>query len=179
MAEITVHLPVYNGVGFLDETPQSLRQQSFADFEVLCIDDCSDDGSADVIQRHAALNERIIYLHTGRNLGSAPRAVNFAAQQTKGWWFASSSQDDLFSQDWFARLHQRVLATGADAVLPDLVFYHADSPSGGRKIAGYCTGATGLPFCRGRRPSMPRWTRQFPAMRSGRHPFSKRTALMI
>lgn len=137
MVEITVLLPVYNGDGFLDETLKSLRQQSFADFEVLCIDDCSDDGSADVIHRHAALDERIIYLHTGRNLGSAPKALNFAAQKAKGSWFVYSSQDDLFSQDWLARLHQRVLATGADAVLPDVVFYHAESPGDGRKITGY------------------------------------------
>lgn len=136
MPKITVLLPIYNGDAFLDETLQSLRQQSFTDFEVLCIDDCSKDNSAEVVQRHAALDDRIIYLNTGRNLGSAAKAVNFAAQKAKGRWFVYSSQDDLFSPDWLEQLHDRAQVTGADAVLPDVVFYHAGHTND-RRIIGY------------------------------------------
>ncbi|KFE36167.1 glycosyltransferase family 2 protein [Thioclava atlantica] len=136
MAEITVLLPIHNGAVYLDETLQSLRRQSFANFEVLCIDDCSTDDSAQIVHLHAKEDSRFIYLHTGTNLGSAPKAVNFAAPKASGQWFVYSSQDDLFSEDWLEKMHARALRTGADAVLPDVLFYHADGTED-RKIVGY------------------------------------------
>lgn len=135
MAEITVLLPVYNGAGYLEETLKSLSFQNFSDFEVLCIDDCSSDESADIVRRFAEQDSRFVYIHTGTNLGSAAKAVNFAAARATGRWFVYSSQDDLFSADWLEKLHARALETGADAVLPDVEFYHADG-SGQRKIIG-------------------------------------------
>lgn len=136
MAEITVLLPIYNGAAYLDETLEALRRQSFLDFEVLCIDDCSSDTSAEIVHRYAAEDSRFIYLHTGANLGSAPKAINHFASKASGQWFIYSSQDDLFSEDWLEKLHSRALATGADAVLPDVVFYYSDKPRN-RKISGY------------------------------------------
>ncbi|WP_375227383.1 glycosyltransferase family 2 protein [Roseobacter sp. S98] len=136
MTEISVLLPVHNGALFLDETLYSLRQQAFDDFEVLCIDDCSTDASPDVIRRHADEDSRIIYLRTGVNLGSAASACNFAASHATGQWFVYSSQDDLFSRDWLSNLHDRVMETRADAVLPDVVFYHASGKQD-REIIGF------------------------------------------
>ena len=136
MAVITVLLPIYNGAAFLEETLQSLKQQSFPDFEVLCIDDCSTDDSAEIVRSLAAEDGRFVYLHTGSNLGSAPKAINFAAPQATGTWFVYSSQDDLFSDDWLAKLHHHAVDTGADAVLPDVVFYHSDETAD-RTLVGY------------------------------------------
>ncbi|MBY5934981.1 glycosyltransferase [Tateyamaria omphalii] len=136
MAEITVLLPVYNGAAYLDETLASLRRQDFAAFEALCIDDCSADDSHAVIARHASEDSRIKYLNTGQNLGSAAKAVNFAAPHATGRWFVYSSQDDLFSPDWLSKLHARAVETKCDAVLPDVVFYHADETQD-RRIVGY------------------------------------------
>lgn len=136
MAEITVLLPIYNGSAYLDQTLSSLARQSFEDFEVLCIDDCSTDDSADIICLHAARDKRFIHLHTGTNLGTAARAVNFAAPSATGNWFVYSSQDDLFSEDWLQKLHTRRALTGANAVLPDVVFYR-ENASSERRITGY------------------------------------------
>lgn len=136
MVAITVLLPIYNGAAYLEETLVSLTRQSFASFEVLCIDDCSTDESRTIIERHASQDARIRYLNSGKNLGCAARAANFAAPHAKGRWFVYSSQDDLFSQDWLAQLHARMIETGADAVVPDVVFYHADGTDD-RKIVGY------------------------------------------
>jgi glycosyltransferase involved in cell wall biosynthesis len=136
MVEITVLLPIYNGAAYLEETLQSLKKQSFADFEVLCIDDCSSDESAQIVHRYATEDSRFIYLNTGVNLGSAPKAINHAAPKASGQRFVYSSQDDIFSEDWLEKLHARALATGADAVLPDVIFYHANGIKD-RKIIGY------------------------------------------
>lgn len=136
MIDITVLLPVYDGAPYLDDTLSSLSRQSFDRFEVLCIDDCSSDNSAEILRAHAAKDPRFKYLHTGTNLGSAGRAANFAAPHARGLRFVYSSQDDLFSPDWLEKLHTRAKETGADAVLPDVEFYHEESPKR-RRITGF------------------------------------------
>lgn len=136
MVEVSVLLPVYNGAPYLRQTLSSLRDQSFRDFEVLCIDDCSTDDSAAIIKRFAECDDRFFYLRTTRNLGSAARAVNHAAPSASGRRFVYSSQDDLFSSDWLAKMHARAQETGADAVVPDVVFFRA-SREATREITGY------------------------------------------
>lgn len=136
MAAITVILPVYNGAKYLDQTLASLSAQIFDDFEVLCVDDCSTDQSAKIIQGYADHDARFVYLHTGSNLGMAAKAVNFAASKATGSWFVYSSQDDLFSKDWLYSLHDQAISTGADAILPDVEFYY-ENGSVPRRISGY------------------------------------------
>lgn len=125
IVEISVLFPVQNGVAYLDETLTSLRKQSFADYEVLCIYNCSSDDSAQILHRHATEDSRFIYPHKGTELGSAPKAAHHAARKISGQWFVYSSQDDLFSEDWPENMHVRAHSTEAKAVLPDVVFCHA------------------------------------------------------
>src|SRR5689334_8878938 len=50
---LTVLMSVYNGVRFLSQAIVSILGQSFGDFEFLIVDDGSDDGSWEILQRHA------------------------------------------------------------------------------------------------------------------------------
>ncbi|MEM6409336.1 MAG: glycosyltransferase family 2 protein [Pseudomonadota bacterium] len=135
MPEITVFLPVFNGGAYLERTLASLQAQDFVPFEVLCIDDCSTDGSASILQNLAAQDSRFHYMRPDQNLGSASRAIQFAAPRAKGKRFVYSSQDDLFSPDWLSKLHQRALSGGLDAVLPQVEFYH-EGKTDNRRLCG-------------------------------------------
>jgi glycosyltransferase involved in cell wall biosynthesis len=59
MATVDILLPVKNGVAFLDEAIDSVRGQSFRDWRLLVLDYGSDDGSAELAQRHAGADARI------------------------------------------------------------------------------------------------------------------------
>lgn len=133
---ISVFIPVYNGVRYLAQTLESVLGQTHADFEVLCIDDGSTDGSLALLEEYAARDTRIRLLRTPANLGTAPRALNFGLPQMTGAWFVYSSQDDLFSPDWLASMHARALATGADAVLPDVVMHYPDQSAPDGVLSG-------------------------------------------
>lgn len=66
---LTVLMPVYNVEKYLREAIDSILNQTFADFELLIMDDCSTDSSADII---ASYNDsRIRYVRNERNLGLA------------------------------------------------------------------------------------------------------------
>ncbi|WP_085847896.1 glycosyltransferase family 2 protein [Pacificibacter marinus] len=136
MVKISVMLPVYNGADFLELTLASLGEQTTDAFEVLCIDDCSTDNSAEIIKRYEKQDPRFRYINTETNLGSASKSLNFATRFITGSRFVYSSQDDLFSKDWLQKLHDRSMETGADAVLPDVEFFY-ESSKANRRISGY------------------------------------------
>lgn len=133
---ISILMPVYNGAPFIKQSLDSLLQQEFRNFELLCIDDGSTDGSRQILDLYARLDQRIRVLSTPSNLGSVPRVLNFALPQMRGSYFVYSSQDDLYSTDWLQKMHARALETGADAVLPDLVFHYAQDPARDRTLVG-------------------------------------------
>lgn len=123
MVEITIIMPVYNGERWLPQTLESLKRQTFKDFEVLCIDDCSTDGSFEIIQEFAAEDQRFRDIRCPVNQGVVPKVINFAQALARGKHFVYTSQDDLFSADWLYTMFSTKQATGADAVLPDLEFF--------------------------------------------------------
>lgn len=69
MAEprITVLMPVYNALPFLGKAIDSILRQTFQDFELLIIDDCSNDASGELISSYR--DQRIVAVRNERNLG--------------------------------------------------------------------------------------------------------------
>lgn len=134
--KVSVFVPVYNGAAYIAETLASLLAQQYTDFEVLCLDDCSTDGSMAVLQQFAARDSRIRVLQTPGNLGNAARVLNYGLEHMTGDYFVYSSQDDLFSPDWLAKMVARAVETGADAVVPDVVLHHPSQPGSDRIISG-------------------------------------------
>lgn len=134
--KISVFIPVFNGEKHLKATIISILEQSYKDFEVICIDDHSTDSSSFIIDDFKKIDKRIISIKTPCNLGSAAKALNYGLSSMTGSYFIYSSQDDLFSSDWLEKVHCRAIETGADAVIPDVVFYYENSPDQNRSIVG-------------------------------------------
>jgi len=133
---ISVCIPVYNGEKYLPETLDSALAQTCGDFELLCIDDCSTDGSLALLEARAALDPRMRVVRMPRNQGTAPKVLNRVLPELRGDYFVYASQDDLFSRDWLERMLARAVETGADAVVPELVFHHSQDPSKDRSLVG-------------------------------------------
>ena len=65
--QITVAMPVYNGEGFVHLAIQSVLDQTYSDFELLIVDNCSTDGTLDVVK---TFSDPRIRLHiNSTNLG--------------------------------------------------------------------------------------------------------------
>lgn len=119
---VSIVIPVYNGSQFLTRTIQSLKAQELSEFEVLFIDDCSTDLSPEILHKASIEDRRFRCIQTPHNLGIVPKVMNFAREHIAGEFFVYSSQDDFFSHDWLSKMVLRARETGADAVIPDLVF---------------------------------------------------------
>src|ERR1039458_5233071 len=66
---VSVLTPTFNYARYLPEAIESVLQQDFRDFELLIADDASTDGSAEIIHRYAAKDERIRFKIHSKNLG--------------------------------------------------------------------------------------------------------------
>lgn len=127
MPLVSVIMPVYNGERYLAEAIDSILEQTFTDFELLIVDDCSQDGSAEIIRKHEKLDARIRCLQLTENVGSAA-ARNAGIDQARGDIIATLDCDDvclpqrLEKQVAFMRDHPDIglLGTWANSVDSDL-----------------------------------------------------------
>lgn len=125
---VSIFMPVFNGSRYLRKTITAIQNQSYKNFEVIAIDDCSTDASPDILQEVAKVDPRVKVFRPDSNLGSAPKAINFALSKMSGDYFVYTSQDDLYSADWLESMVNRAAETGADAVIPEVVFFYENKP---------------------------------------------------
>lgn len=133
---ISIVIPVFNGGKYLAQTLNSLLNQTFSEFEVIVVNDCSTDDSQVVVDEFKLLDSRIISLNTNKNLGIVPKVLAFVLPSVRGSYFLYASQDDLFSIDWLEQMYERARVTGADAVIPDMKFFHEDTKIKDREWIG-------------------------------------------
>ena len=100
---VSVCLPVYNGERFLAQAIESVLKQSYADFELLIIDDCSTDSSAEIIQHFKSVDGRVRYLKNECNLGLFEN-YNECMKQASGQYIKLFAQDDIFDPTVLERM---------------------------------------------------------------------------
>lgn len=96
----SIVMPVYNAEKYVSKAIESVLKQSFADFELLLIDDCSRDHSSEICARFAASDPRVILLHTPHNSGAAA-ARNLGLAAAKGQYIGFVDSDDTIDADLF------------------------------------------------------------------------------
>lgn len=101
MVNVSVIVPVYNCRKFLKHTIASVENQTYQNWELLIVDDASNDGSAEEIDRLAAENPKIKVWHLPENKGVS-YCRNFAMRQAQGRYLAFLDADDLWSKDKLA-----------------------------------------------------------------------------
>jgi glycosyltransferase involved in cell wall biosynthesis len=92
---VSILIPTYNYARYLPDAIESVLGQDFSDLEVVIVDDCSRDDSAEVIQRYAGLDPRIRFHLNRRNLGLVAN-WNFCLAQARGRYIKFLFGDDLF-----------------------------------------------------------------------------------
>ena len=94
-AKVSVIVPVYNCDKFIAETIECVCAQTYSNWEMLLVDDCSPDGSAEIITSYAARDERIRYIKLPENSGAAV-ARNTGLSHANGRYIAYLDADDLW-----------------------------------------------------------------------------------
>lgn len=116
---VSIVLPVHNGAAFLDDAIQSVLDQTFADFELICVDDGSTDSTPAILTRHAAADERIRIITNRPNKG-LPGALNTGFAAARGPLHTWTSDDNIARPHMLERLVQTLDAN------PDAAIAHAN-----------------------------------------------------
>ena len=96
MVKVSVILPIYNVASYLDETFQSLLNQSLKEIEIIAVNDGSTDESEDIIKRYAKQDTRISFF-SQENQGQSV-ARNLALQHAKGEYIYMMDSDDILAE---------------------------------------------------------------------------------
>lgn len=94
MPKISVLIPIYNTERYLPQSLDSLRAQTFEDFEVICINDGSTDSSADIVARYAAIDQRFRSIDKPNSGYGA--SMNRGLAEARGDYIAILEPDDFF-----------------------------------------------------------------------------------
>ena len=122
MPFITVIMPVYNTEIYLREAIDSVMNQSFQEWELICVNDGSTDNSLEILRYYKALDKRIVVINQ-KHSGTAAAARNMALKNAKGEYMQMLDSDDLLSKDCLEKSYIIALSTQADLVVPDLIYF--------------------------------------------------------
>ena len=111
---LSIIVPIHNSGQYLDFCIQSIREQEFADFELILINDGSTDSSAEIIERHATEDPRIIVLTNLQASGNPGTPRNQALAIAKGVYVGFVDSDDWINRDFYSKLMSMALESNAD-----------------------------------------------------------------
>lgn len=92
---VSVIMPSYNTAEYISESIASVQEQTYADWELIIVDDCSTDNTDEIVKPFLS-DKRIKYIKNETNSGAAV-SRNRALREAKGKWIAFLDSDDL----WF------------------------------------------------------------------------------
>lgn len=102
--KISIIVPVYNAEVTLPRCIESLLRQTFQDFEIILIDDCSKDQSCTIIKQYENQDNRIKYVFATKNEGSSA-ARNLGLDFARGEYVMFADSDDFVTSDWIEQLY--------------------------------------------------------------------------
>lgn len=99
MPKFSIIIPVYNVAPYLRKCLDSVLAQTFTDWEAICVDDGSTDGSGAILDEYAARDSRFRVFH--KENGGVSSARNYALDNVKGEYVGFIDGDDWILPDWF------------------------------------------------------------------------------
>ena len=93
---ISIITPSYNAEELLGRTIESVLNQTYQNWELIIIDDCSKDGTCEVVRAYAHQDARIRMLALEKNNGAPAAPRNIGVREAKGEWVAFLDADDIW-----------------------------------------------------------------------------------
>ena len=117
MPTVSILVPVYKAEKTLDACVESILAQSYADFELLLIDDASPDHCPEMCDVWAEKDPRIRALHPAKTGPGPSGARNAGLDAAKGQWLTMVDSDDTVAPDLLEKLLAGAERSGAELVL--------------------------------------------------------------
>ncbi|MBO7508696.1 MAG: glycosyltransferase [Alphaproteobacteria bacterium] len=117
--KISVIVPVYNAEKYLARCMDSLCKQTFADFEVICVNDGSTDKSRDILSEYVAHDSRFVVFDKSNAGVSAAR--NDGIAKARGEYIHFLDADDFIDDDYYQKMYDAAAMAECDIVASGFV----------------------------------------------------------
>ena len=113
--QISVIIPIYNCEKYIKECLSSLIKQTFKNFEIICINDGSNDDTLKILKKFEAKDERIIIFN--QNNSGPGIARNIGMKKSKGEYLIFLDSDDIFKKTMLEELYIKIKENDSDVVI--------------------------------------------------------------
>lgn len=114
---ISIVIPLYNAEKYIGECLESILQQSFQDFEIIIVDDCSTDNSAAVVENFLPkFSGRLKIIRTEKNFGNPAMPQNIGIKKAQGKYLFMLDNDDAITKTALEELYTLAEKFQADVV---------------------------------------------------------------
>lgn len=96
---VSVIIPTYNRAHTITQAIASALEQTYNDLEVIVVDDCSTDSTAEIVRSIMEKDARVTYLKTEVNSGGPAHPKNMGIKHARGEFIAVLDSDDVWSAD--------------------------------------------------------------------------------
>lgn len=96
---VTIGITNYNGKQYLKQCVESFLNQTYSNLEIILVDDCSTDGSKEIIQEYEKAHDNIRGIYHETNSGGASKGINEIIKNAKGSYFQWIACDDYVQSD--------------------------------------------------------------------------------
>ena len=101
---ISIVLPTFNGEKYISQSIDSIIRQSYNDWELIVVDDCSTDRTGEIAERFAEDDGRIKIIHNTENK-KLPASLNIGFRKTIGEYLTWTSDDNAYEKDALSVMH--------------------------------------------------------------------------
>lgn len=98
MPKVSIVLPTYNGAKYLSNSIESVINQTYWDWELIIVDDCSNDDTLRIANFFAKTDERISVVHNEINK-KLPASINIGFEDATGEYFTWTSDDNIYEKN--------------------------------------------------------------------------------
>lgn len=130
--QISIIIPVYNVEKYLRQCVDSVLVQTYADFELILVDDCSTDSSSAICDEYAATDSRVRVIHFANNSGVSA-ARNAGIDESKGKWITFIDSDDWVETTYIENF--LIESDDSDLVIQGIEFYDERNSDFYKKIS--------------------------------------------
>ena len=105
MPRVSIVMPVYNGEQYLKESIESILSQTFQDWELWLVNDCSTDSSPQIMEEYTKRDPRVHMLSNLENQ-KLPRTLNIGFRHAGGEYLTWTSDDNRYKESAIERMVQ-------------------------------------------------------------------------
>lgn len=124
MPKISIVMPLYNAEKYLEESLDCVFAQTFSDYELICVNDASSDGTMSILQKFQAKDTRLIILENDERSGAA-YSRNKGMEVASGKYLMFLDGDDVFDEEMLGLSFREAEQKDADV----LMFHYKHFPS--------------------------------------------------